>query len=166
MLTGFLIRSREPSHSKTASTNTAPGVLAKSFGSALHQTKMVVTDLRTTHPEVSGLMATCRSNNQETGAMSTSNHPMAASTRVAYGYHPSLTGCEREVVPGLDPQEPDLFFAQRLPSLMHKGLLSVGLAANVPARRNGGDLSLNESQQEHATSLAHPSSIEPRWRAR
>jgi len=155
-----------PSRSKKPSTNTAPGTLVKSFRLALHQIRMVVTNPNTTHPEASGPMATCRSHDQETGAMLASDHPMAASTRVAYGYHPSPIGCERKVAPDLDPQEPNPFFAQRLPSLMRTGLLSVGLAADVPGRKNGEDLSLNENQQEHATSLTHPSSIEPRWRAR
>jgi len=157
-----------PSRSNTASTNVAPGTLAAELSPASHQIAKALTKPQTTRTKVPIPLITCQASDQRTGStpMSMSDHPMAASTRVAYGYYPTPIYHEHEVASHLNPQGSHPSSEQQLPSLKHTGLLSVDLKAILPCEERDGDLVSCDGQAERAASLAHTSPIESRQRAR
>jgi len=157
-----------PSRSDTASTNIAPGTLAAEFSPASHQVAKALTKPQTTRTKVPVPLITCQASDQRTGStpMSMSDHPMAASTRIAYGYQPTPIYHELEVASHLNSQGSDPHSEQQLPSLKHTSLLSVGLKAALPCEKSDGDSVSCEGQAEHAASLAHTGPIESRQRAR
>ena len=131
-----------PSRSDTASTNIAPGTLAAELSPASRQVAKALTKSQTTRAKVPVPLTTCRASDQETRLMpmSMSDHPMAASTRVAYGYHPTPIYYEREVASDLNSQGSHPPSEQQLPSLKHTDLLSIGLKAALPCGKSDEDL--------------------------
>lgn len=103
-------------------SNIAPIMLSPAFGSASCYTNKNLASISTPHSDATVVKSPYSLNDQPTSPVD--DHPMAASTRIAYGNHPTLTGQGFGFTQRPPSWRRKSSIEQALPSLKHTGLLA------------------------------------------
>lgn len=100
----------------------APSMLSPAFGSAPCYTKKNLISMSTPHSDATVVNSSYSLDGQPISSVD--DHPMAASTRLAYGNHPTLTGQGSGFTQRPPLRRCTSSIEQSLPSLTHTGLLA------------------------------------------